>query len=219
MKFKQGEGIAISMETVVIKDNDLSYAVEVLLSGGLVGVPTETVYGLAGNGLDASAVAKIYEVKGRPAVKPLSLLVPNIIVAATVCAGIPKSAHLLAEAFWPGPLTIVLPRRDTVPHIVTAGGNTVGVRCPDHPKTLKLLRLAGIPAAAPSANISDMHSPKSAGEVLAYFDGKINCVIDGGRCKLGIESTIVSLVTPPYKILRQGALPEEHIRRALGLDP
>ena len=206
------------MKTVVIKDNDLSYAVEVLKSGGLVGVPTETVYGLAANGYDDAAVARIYEVKGRPALKPLSLLVPNILVAANVWAGIPKSAHLLAEAFWPGPLTIVLPRRDTVPYIVTAGGYTVGVRCPDHPKTLKLLRLAGVPVAAPSANLSDMPSPKSAKEVLEYFDGKINCIIDGGRCKLGVESTVVSLTTQPYKIIRQGALPEEHIRRALGLD-
>jgi len=205
------------VKTIVIKDNDLSYAVEVLKSGGLVGVPTETVYGLAGNGLDAAAVARIYEVKGRPEVKPLSLLVPDLEVAATVCAGIPKSARILAEAFWPGPLTIVLPRRDTVPYIVTAGGNTIGVRCPDHPKTLELLRLAGIPAAAPSANPSDMPSPKCAEDVINYFNGKINCVIDGGRCKLGVESTIISLTTEPYKIIRQGALSEEDIREALGL--
>ena len=206
------------MKTIVIKDNDLSYAVEVLLDGGLVGVPTETVYGLACNGLDASAVARVYEVKGRPEVKPLSLLVPDLDVAATVCAGIPKAARLLAEAFWPGPLTIVLPKRDTVPHIVTAGGNTIGVRCPDHPLTLELLRTAGVPAAAPSANISDMPSPKCAEDVLAYFNGKINCVIDGGTCTLGTESTIVSLIASPYKILRQGALAEEEIRRVLGLD-
>jgi len=203
------------MKTVIINDFDLSYAVEVLLSGGLVGVPTETVYGLACNGLDASAVARVYEVKGRPDVKPLSLLVPDLEVAATVCAGIPKSARLLTEAFWPGPLTIVLPKRNIVPHIVTAGGNTIGVRCPDHPLTLALLRTAGIPAAAPSANISDMPSPKTAQDVLNYFDGKINCVIDGGRCKLGTESTIISLVTEPYKILRQGALAEDEIRRVL----
>jgi len=206
------------METVVIKNNDLTYAVDVLKHGGLVAVPTETVYGLAGNGLDAEAVAGIYEVKGRPAIKPLSLLVPDLEVAAEVCSDIPESAKLLAEAFWPGPLTIVLPCRDTVPDIVTAGGDTIGVRCPDHPKTLELLRLAGVPAAAPSANVSDMPSPKSAEDVLAYFDGKIECVIDGGVCKLGVESTIVSLVEKPYKILRQGALPEDDIRRVLGVD-
>jgi len=203
------------MQTVTIKDNDLSYAVEVLKNGGLVGVPTETVYGLAGNGLDASAVSMIYEVKGRPTIKPLSLLVADIDVAATVCTEIPEDAKKLAEAFWPGPLTIVLPVRDTVPQIVTAGGSTVGVRCPDHPKTLELLRLAGVPAACPSANISDMPSPKSANDVLDFFDGKIPCVIDGGACTLGVESTIISLVEKPYKILRQGALPEEDIKRVL----
>jgi len=206
------------VKTVIIKDHDLSYAVDVLKHGGLVGVPTETVYGLAGNGFDASAVAKIYEVKGRPEVKPLSLLVSGLDVAATVCTEIPESARILADAFWPGPLTIVLSKRDIVPPIVTAGGDTVGVRCPDHPLTLELLRITGLPAAAPSANISDMSSPKSAQDVLNYFNGKIDCIIDGGVCKLGVESTIISLVSEPYKILRQGALSEEHIRQVLGLD-
>ena len=205
------------METIVIKDDDLSYAVEVFQRGGLVGVPTDTIYGLAGNGLDAVAVAKIYEVKGRPAIKPLILLVPDLRVAETVCAQISESARLLAEAFWPGALTLVLPRRNTVPDIVTAGGDTIGVRCPDHPKTLEFLRLIGVPAAAPSANVSDMPSPKSAQDVLAYFDNKIECVIDGGNCKIGVESTIISLAEEPYKILRQGAIPEEAIRNVLKL--
>jgi len=203
------------METVIIRDDDLSYAANVLLGGGLVAVPTETVYGLAGNGLDAEAVARIYEVKGRPAVKPLSLLVPDLGVAEMVGAGIPDSARALAEAFWPGPLTIVIKRGDNVPDIVTAGGDTVGVRCPNHPKTLELLRLAGVPAAAPSANISDMPSPKNIEEVLSYFDGKIECIIDGGQCALGVESTIVDLTAVPFRIIRQGALPEEAIMRVL----
>jgi len=203
------------VKTVVIKDDDLSYAVDAVLRGGLVAVPTDTVYGLAGNGLDANVVAKIYEVKDRPAVKPLIMLVPNLDVAETVCAEIPEAARLLADAFWPGPLTIVLRRRDTVPDIVTAGGGTVGVRCPNHPKTLTFLHLAGIPVAAPSANTTDMPSPKSADEVLSYFDGKIDCVIDGGRCMIGLESTIVDLTAEPYKILRLGALPEEEILRVL----
>jgi len=205
------------MKTVVIKNGDLSYAVEVIQRGGLVAVPTETVYGLAGNGLDAKAVAKIYDVKGRPAIKPLSLLVPDLSVAETVCTEIPESARLLAEAFWPGPLTIVLPSGGAVPDIVTAGGDTIGVRCPDHPKTLEFLRLAGVPVAAPSANVSDKPSPKSAEDVLAYFDGKIDCVIDGGVCTLGVESTIVLLTQDNFRILRQGALPEEEITRVLGL--
>ena len=208
------------MKTVVVKDNDLSYAVETLLRGGLVGVPTETVYGLAGNGLNAEAVAKIYEVKGRPAIKPLSLLVPGLEVVEKFTSIIPESARLLAEAFWPGPLTMVLPRNDMVPDIVTAGGETVGVRCPDHPKTLEFLRLAGVPAAAPSANIFDLPSPKCAQDVLSYFDGLIDCVIDGGVCTLGVESTLVLLSSEPgyYKIIRQGALPEEEIAKVLGME-
>ena len=203
------------METVVIKNDDLSFAVEVILRGGLVGVPTETVYGLAGNGLDAKAVAEIYEVKGRPAVKPLSLLVPDLNIAETVCAEIPESARKLAAAFWPGPLTIVLKKRGTVPDIVTGGGDTIGVRCPDHPKTLAFLRQAGVPAAAPSANVSDMPSPKSAQDVLDYFSGKIDCIIDGGTCVLGVESTIVDLTVNPYRILRRGALAEWEIMSVL----
>ncbi|MDR2599475.1 MAG: threonylcarbamoyl-AMP synthase [Oscillospiraceae bacterium] len=203
------------MQTRILKDNDLSYAVATLINGGLVGVPTETVYGLAGNGFDAAAVAKIYEVKGRPEVKPLSLLVPSIEVAKTVCAEFPEDAYILAKTFWPGPLTIVLPVKDTVPSIVTADGDTIGVRCPDHAKTLRLLGLAGVPAAAPSANISDKPSPKNAYDVLAYFDGKIECIIDGGECTIGVESTVISLVTKPYKIFRQGALSEEDIYKAL----
>ena len=203
------------MKTIVIKNDDLSYAVEVILHGGLVAVPTDTIYGLAGNGLDDIAVAKIYEVKGRPAIKPLILLVPDISVAGTVWRETPEAARKLAEAFWPGALTIVLPRSGAVPDIVTAGGDTVGARCPDHPKTIELMRLAGVPIAAPSANISDMPSPKSAEDVLEYFDGKIDCVIDGGSCKLGFESTIISLDGDAFKLLRQGALPEEEIRRVL----
>ena len=205
------------MDTIVITSDDLTYAAEVILSGGLVAVPTDTVYGLAGNGLDAQAVAKIYDVKGRPAIKPLILLVPGIDVAETFCARMPENARILARVFWPGALTLVLPRNDTVPDIVTAGGGTIGVRCPNHPKTLELLRLTGVPLAAPSANISNMPSPKSAADVLAYFDGKIECVIDGGLTSLGYESTIVDLTEEHYKIIRQGALPEEDIRRALDI--
>jgi len=205
------------MKTRVIKSDDLSYAVEVIRSGGLVGVPSETVYGLAANAFDSAAVSRIYEAKGRPDVEPLSVLVPSISVAATVCAGIPKTARLLAEAFWPGPLTIVLPRRDTVPHIVTAGNHTIGVRCPDVEKTLLLLRQAGTPLALSPASITDEHIIKSSDEVLAYYDGKINCIIDGGRSASKVEPTVISLVTEPYKILRQGALPEEKIRHVLSL--
>lgn len=208
---------APSMQTISIKGNDLTYAVETIKSGGLVAVPTETVYGLATNGFDAAAVEKIYELKGRPAIKPLSLLVSDTNMAASVCLEFPEAAQKLANAFWPGPLTIVLPCHDTVPPIVTAGGSTIGVRCPDHPITLELIRLAGVPLAAPSANPSGEKSPKSFCDVVKYFDGKIPCIIDGGVCNLGVESTIVSLTgTESYKILRQGALSESDIEKALG---
>jgi len=203
------------MDTIVLRGEDLSYAAEVLKRGGLVAVPTDTVYGLAGNGLDADAVAQIYEVKGRPAIKPLILLVCDLNAAETFCSDIPEAARRLAKAFWPGALTMVLPRSDTVPDIVTAGGGTVGIRAPNHPKTLELMRITGLPLAAPSANISDKPSAKSAEDVLSYFDGKIDCIIDGGVCSLGIESTIVDLSSEPYKILRHGAIPEEEITRAL----
>ena len=205
------------MQTIVITSDDMSYAAEVILRGGLVAVPTDTVYGLAGNGLDVDAVASIYEVKGRPAIKPLILLLSDLSVAETFCTQIPQSAHILAEAFWPGPLTIILPCNDTVPEIVVAGGKTLGVRSPNHPKTLELLRLVGVPLAAPSANISDKPSPKSAKDVLEYFDGKIDCIIDGGVTALGIESSIIDLTTEPYSIIRQGALPEDEIWKALGM--
>jgi L-threonylcarbamoyladenylate synthase len=205
------------LKTVIVEGDDLSYAVDVFLRGGLVAVPTDTVYGLAGNGLDADAVARIYEVKGRPSIKPIILLVADLDVAATVCDGIPDTARLLAEKFWPGPLSFILPRHDTVPDIVTAGSNTVGVRCPNHPKTLKFLRQVGVPAATPSANISNMPSPTNAQDVLAYFDGKIDCIIDGGKCSLGFESTIIDLTSNPPKILRQGALPKEEIWCVLGI--
>lgn len=203
------------MRTKVIAGDDLSYAAEVIMRGGLVGVPTDTIYGLAGNGLNTDAVAKIYEVKGRPSIKALILLVPDLKAAETFCGEIPEPAHTLADAFWPGALTLVLPGNRTAPDIVTAGGDTIGVRCPGHPKALELLRLTGVPLAAPSANISGMPSPKTAEEVLSYFDGKIDCVIDGGRCTLGYESTIVTFTEKPFKILRQGAISEEDIRRAL----
>ena len=193
----------------------LDRAAEILRQGGLVAVPTETVYGLAGSGLDSAAVEQIYEVKGRPAVKPLSLMVHDAQAMAQYCMQVPRAAYALAERFWPGPLTIVLQSRDCVPAIVRAGGETVGLRCPDHPATLELLRQAQLPLAAPSANPSGAPSPKTADEVLRYFDGKIDAVIDGGACGIGRESTIVDLSVTPYRILRAGALPEDTVWDAL----
>ena len=190
-------------------------AAEIIKTGGLVAVPTETVYGLAGNGLDEEAVKQIYEVKGRPQVKPLSLMVPGAEAMDRYCEDVPQGARLLAERFWPGPLTIVLKAKDFIPSIVLAGGDTVGLRCPDHAMTLELLKKEGVPFAATSANPSGEESPKTAQKVWDYFSGKIEGIIDGGECGIGRESTIISMAQKPYGILRQGALAEKEIASAL----
>ena len=196
-------------------DHHIGNAAEILQLGGLVAVPTETVYGLAANGLDASAVEKIYAVKGRPPVKPLSLMVPGAGSLGEYASEVPQAATVLAEAFWPGPLTIVLKAKKGIPPVVLAGGDTVGLRCPDNALTLQALREAGIPFAAPSANRSGEKSPTNAQEVLDVFDGVIDAVIDGGTCSFGKESTIIDLSGKPYRILRQGALPEQDIADVL----
>ena len=204
------------MDTVIINSEErLSEVAGLLRGGGMAAVPTETVYGLCVNGLDCAAVAALYEIKGRPEVKPLSLMVPSADEMEKYAHDVPPAARTLAEKFWPGPLTIVLPARELIPEIVRAGGGTIGLRCPDHPLTLSLLRLAGIPLAGPSANPSGAPSPKSADEVLSYFDGRIPAVVDGGRCGFGRESTIIDLSRTPYRILRQGALSEDAIDEAL----
>ena len=202
------------METKRITENTED-AAAIIRAGGLVAVPTETVYGLAGCGLNEQAVRQIYEVKGRPAVKPLSLMVPDESAMERCCEEVPGAAHALARRFWPGPLTIVLKAKREIPSIVLAGGRTVGLRCPDHPLTLQLLRECALPLAAPSANPSGAESPKTAEQVLRYFDGKIDAVIDGGPCGIGRESTLIDMSAAPYRILREGALPRETIAAAL----
>ena len=194
----------------------ISSVAEVLRNGGLAAVPTETVYGLAADGKNAIAVRKLYEVKGRPPQKPISLLVPGLEACEELCAEMPADAVKLAEAFWPGPLTIVVKKSGAVPGIVTAGGDTVGLRCPLHDLTLQLLREFGGPLAAPSANLSGRPSPKSAQEVLEALGGRIPFILDGGPCVVGIESTIVDLTGPVPRILRRGGLEPEEICHVLG---
>ena len=205
------------METrVYTEENDIPVAAASLRLGGLVAVPTETVYGLCANGLDAEAVAHLYEVKGRPEVKPLSLMVAGPAEIEKYAEHIPPAAFILAARFWPGPLTLVLEaKKDVVPSIVRAGKDTVGLRCPAHPLTLSLLERARLPLAGPSANPSGAPSPTTAQQVLAYFDGQIEGVIDGGECTLSRESTILDLTQKPFKILREGALAKEEIENAL----
>ena len=201
------------MKTIYTKE--VAPAAEILRQGGLCAVPTETVYGLAGNGLSPETVEEIYAVKDRPARKPLSLMVPDAGAFSRCGVEVPEAAYVLAEKFWPGPLTIVVKAAKNIPGVVLSGGDTVGLRCPDHPLTLALLRELDFPLAAPSANPSGAPSPKTEEEVGAYFDGKIGCILCGGKCGLGRESTIIDLSETPYRILRQGALPEADIFTAL----
>ena len=201
---------------VICSETELSPAVEAIRAGGLVSVPTETVYGLCANALDEKAVEELYEIKGRPEVKPLAMMVPSAEAMEKYCRNVPKSAYKLAENYWPGPLTIVLEaKEELVPSILRAGGKTVGLRCPDHPLTLAFLRECGLPLAGPSANPSGKPSPKSAGEVRSYFDGEIAAVLDGGECAIGRESTLISLASKPYKVLREAAVSEAELRRVL----
>lgn len=202
------------MKTEIFK-NRIGNAAEIIKNGGIVAVPTETVYGLAANGLNADAVRKIYEVKGRPEVKPISLLISGPEDIDRYCVDVPSAAKKLAQLFFPGPLTIVLKSSDFVPLIVRANGQTIGVRCPSNDLTLQLIKESNVPLAAPSANPSGSVSPKSGVEVINYFDGIIDCIIDDGNCSLGFESTIIDLSKTPYSILREGALPVEKIENAL----
>lgn len=203
------------MKTLFVTQENIAEAADIIKSGGLVAVPTETVYGLAGNGLDAGAVARIYEVKERPAQKPLSLMVHGAADMEKYWTDVPWGARVLAEKYWPGPLTLIMTAGSGIPEIVTAGGDTVGLRCPDHPLTLELLERAGLPLAAPSANPSGEQSPKTAEKVMEYFDGRIDAVIDGGECRLGVESTIIDFSVSPCALLRKGAIPMDEIEKTL----
>ena len=202
------------MQTKIITE-DVSAAADIIKSGGIVAVPTETVYGLAVNCFNEKSVQRVYEIKGREENKALSILVSGKDAIDSLCKNVPKLAFFLADCFWPGPLTMILDSNDNIPDIVKAGGKTVGLRCPKQEQTLELLQITDLPLAAPSANPSGKKSPLSAEDVLKYFDGKIDAVIDGGACELGLESTILDLSKTPYIILRRGAIAENELNLAL----
>ena len=197
-------------------EQDLRTAAEIIKAGGLVAIPTETVYGLGANGLDPEAVRKIFEAKGRPQDNPLILHIHDASQLSDFCREIPQTALLLAEHFWPGPLTMILPVADCVPKTTTAGLDTVGVRCPDNDATREIIRLAGLPIAAPSANTSGKPSTTTAAHVLHDVGGKIDAVVDGGPCRVGVESTIVDLTGPVARLLRPGGIGPERLRELLG---
>jgi L-threonylcarbamoyladenylate synthase len=188
-------------------------AAEVLCTGGLVAFPTETVYGLGAHALDATAVARIFEAKGRPPTDPLIVHVASVDQLPLIARDVPPLAMTLAAAFWPGPLTMLLARQEAVPPSVTAGLQTVGVRVPSHPVAQALLRAAGLPVAAPSANQFSRPSPTTAAHVLADLDGRIDVVIDGGATVIGVESTIIDLTVTPPLIRRHGGITREAIAR------
>lgn len=193
--------------------NDIMAAAQVIKNGGLVGMPTETVYGLAANALDSKAVLSIFSAKQRPAFDPLIVHVANLEQAETIANFTPR-AKQLANYFWPGPLTLVVPRKSIIPDVVTSGLETVGIRCPDHSIALELIKLSGVPVAAPSANRFGCLSPTTAEHVAEQLGSEVAVILNGGPCRVGIESTVL-LPDPIPTILRPGGVTRESIEQVL----
>jgi L-threonylcarbamoyladenylate synthase len=191
----------------------IEQAARVVRDGGLVAFPTETVYGLGADALNASATARIFEAKGRPETDPLIVHIDSIEQLARVAVDIPQLAYNLAHALWPGPLTLVLSRHPDVARNVSAGRNSVAVRMPDHPVARALIAASGVPIAAPSANLFTRPSPTTARHVLDDLDGRIDMVLDGGPTAIGLESTVLDLTAEPPEILRPGGVPPETLRQ------
>jgi len=196
----------LATHTRALFEAAVQHAAILLRAGEVVALPTETVYGLAANALDEKAVAKIFQIKGRPAHNPIIIHVVGNGMAQACAAEWPALAAELSRAFWPGPLTLVLPRAKNIPDNVTAGGGTAGIRWPGHPFMQAVIRECGFPLAAPSANLSNQISPTNAEHVRAQLDGKIPLVVDGGQSQVGIESTVLDLTVSPPRILRPGMI-------------
>ena len=199
-----------------IKDEELKEAASILRSGGLVAFPTETVYGLGGNALDEDAAGKIYAAKGRPSDNPLIAHVSCMEEVAPLVKEIPEAGRKLMEAFWPGPLTMIFPKSEKVPYGTTGGLDTVAIRMPDDPVANRLIALAGVPVAAPSANTSGRPSPTTADHVWQDMNGRIEMIIDGGPVGIGVESTIVDVSSAVPAVLRPGAITMEMLAEVLG---
>jgi L-threonylcarbamoyladenylate synthase len=201
----------LSTHSRVLFNVAVKHAVELLRAGEVVALPTETVYGLAANALDAQAVAKIFQIKGRPPNNPIIVHVVGIEMAKSCAKKFPMIAEKLAKAFWPGPLTLILPRAEEIPAMVTAGGETVGIRWPRHPFIQAVIRECNFPLAAPSANLSNHVSPTNAEHVRKQLGGKIPLIVDGGQSQVGIESTVLDLSVSPPRILRPGMIHAESL--------
>lgn len=203
---------------ITVDDGDEIYnkAIELLRSDQVVGMPTETVYGLAGNAYSSVAVNKIFEAKGRPTDNPLIVHISEFHEIYDLVEYVPDTAKKLAEAFWPGPLTIILPKSEKVPYCTTGNLDTVAVRCPSHPIARKLIKLSGLPVAAPSANLSGKPSPTKAQHVFEDLNGRIPLIIDGGDCEEGVESTVITLATEIPRLLRPGNVTLSQLKAVLG---
>jgi L-threonylcarbamoyladenylate synthase len=206
----------LSTHTPELFQKAVHRAVELLRAGEVVALPTETVYGLAANALDETAVSKIFQIKGRPANNPIIVHVASNEMAKRCVTNWPELADRFSKSFWPGPLTMVLPRAEIIPEIVTAGGATVGIRWPSHPFIQAVIRECGFPLAAPSANLSNQISPTNAEHVSAQLAGKISLIVDGGQSQVGIESTVLDLSVSPPQILRPGMIHAESLAAVAG---
>lgn len=194
----------------------IAEAAETIRNGGLVAFPTETVYGLGANALNVDAVGRIFTAKGRPTADPLIVHLSGLDQITRVVRSIPEAAQKLAETFWPGPLTLILPKRPEVPDLVTSELDTVAVRVPNHPVALALIQTAGVPIAAPSANRFGHTSPTTAKHVLHDLDGRIDIILDGGSASIGVESTVLDVSTTPPRILRPGGVTREMLESVIG---
>lgn len=200
--------------------NIIQRAVKIIKKGGLVAFPTETVYGLGANALDKKAVRKIFEAKKRPMDNPIIVHIADFEDLFKLAKKIPKEAKILAKKFWPGPLTLVLFKKKIVPDIVTAGGNTVSIRIPKNKIALELIKNSRVPIAAPSANLAGRPSPTTARHVFGDLGNKVDLILDGGRTKIGVESTVVNLTVQPPQILRPGGVTFEALKKVLkGIKP
>lgn len=210
------------MNTQILTQDDVARAAKIIKSGGLVVMPTETVYGLGADAFNKNAVADIFKAKGRPMDNPLIVHIAAVKDLKQLVSEIPENAMKLANAFWPGPLTMVLPKSGVVPDEVSAGLDTVAVRYPSHPLAETLILLSGTPIAAPSANLSGSPSPTELKHVVADMNGRVDAILDGGSCEVGLESTVISLAEDTPRLLRPGGISVEEIEAVIGkieIDP
>lgn len=204
------------METLLLNDNQVDIAAQIIKDGGLAAFPTETVYGLGADALNGKAVAEIFKAKGRPMDNPLIVHISDISQVYGIVRDFPEKAQALANKYWPGPLTMIMKKKDIIPDEVSAGLDTVAVRFPSHPIAQRLISLAGTPIAAPSANLSGKPSPTEFSHVVEDLSGKVGAIIDGGSCNVGVESTVITLATDTPRLLRPGGITLEQLREVIG---